>query len=83
MVASQLMRKFKRPAMLLAAGVVVAGAVSLALERAGMYSCECYPECWCKRPGFNVFRWVVPRFHQGPWNQEARARHERGLATSA
>jgi hypothetical protein len=61
---------------LAAVGVVAAGVASLALERAGAYSCPCYPECWCKRPGLNLFRWIIRRGHAGPWDPKARARHE-------
>jgi hypothetical protein len=53
----------KRAFRLLAVGYVVAGLVALALERAGMYRCACDSDCWCQRPGLNVFRWIVPRFH--------------------
>jgi hypothetical protein len=74
-------RKFRRPLFLAAVGLVLAGAASLAFERAGVYECGCYPECWCKRPGLNLFRWLVPRFHNGPWNPAAKARHEQGLAS--
>ena len=40
------------------------GLVALGLERAGAYECACEPDCWCKRPGLNLFRWVFPRFHR-------------------
>jgi hypothetical protein len=23
--------------------------------------CGCEPDCWCKRPGLRLFRWVTPR----------------------
>lgn len=46
-------------------GYVLMGLVSLGLERAGVYSCGCDPDCWCKRPGLNVFRWILPRWHRG------------------
>jgi hypothetical protein len=37
--------------------------IGRAQEAMGMRTCECYPDCWCKRPGLSVFRWVFPRFH--------------------
>jgi hypothetical protein len=46
-------------------GYVLMGLMSLALERAGVYGCGCDPDCWCKRPGLNVFRWVLPYWHRG------------------
>jgi hypothetical protein len=48
---------------LLVVGYIVAGLIGLALERAGVAQCPCEPDCWCKRPGLNVFRWVFPRCH--------------------
>ncbi len=57
-------------ARILGAGVVITGLVGLALERAGLRSCGCYPECWCKRPGLNLFRWITPpTLHRGPWRE--------------
>ncbi len=54
----------KRALTLVVLGYVLAGFVSLGLKRAGVYKCACQPDCWCKRPGLNVFRWVFPRFHR-------------------
>ena len=54
----------KRALKLLAFAYVLAGLVALGLERAGAYECACEPDCWCKRPGLNLFRWVFPRFHR-------------------
>jgi hypothetical protein len=54
----------KRALKLMAFGYVAAGLIALGLERAGFYGCACEPECWCKQPGLNVFRWVFPRFHR-------------------
>jgi hypothetical protein len=57
-------------------GLLLAAVSSRVLERAGVYECGCYPECWCQRPGLSLFRWIVPRFHDAPWNPEDKARHE-------
>jgi hypothetical protein len=48
--------------------VLVLGYVTLALyyrarEAVGLLTCECYPDCWCRKPGLSIFRWVFPRFH--------------------
>jgi len=56
----------KRALKLMAVGYVLAGLIALGLERAGVYECGCEPDCWCRRPGLNVFRWVFPRFHRLP-----------------
>jgi hypothetical protein len=47
-------------------GYVVLALVSKAREAAGLLSCDCYPDCWCWRPGVSLFRWVFPRFHHNP-----------------
>lgn len=30
------------------------------VEHLGGMLCECSADCWCKRPGLSVFRWVFP-----------------------
>jgi hypothetical protein len=51
--------------------VLVLGYVTLALyyranEAAGLLTCDCYPDCWCHKPGISIFRWVFPRYHRNP-----------------
>ena len=41
-------------------------------EAAGAMTCGCADDCWCKRPGLNVFRWVFPWGHRS-----ARTAHEK------
>jgi hypothetical protein len=50
---------------------LVLGYVGLALyyrarEAAGLLTCGCYPDCWCKKPGLSIFRWVFLHFHHNP-----------------
>ena len=53
----------------LAVGVYVgAGVVGLVRESLGLNSCGCAEDCWCKRPGLSVFRWVFPRGHRSRWD---------------
>jgi hypothetical protein len=54
----------KRFVGLLVAVYVGAALVGLAQERAGLRRCGCKPDCWCKRPGLSVFRWVFPYRHR-------------------
>lgn len=35
-------------------------------EAAGLMTCDCYPDCWCRKRGLSVFRWVFPRYHHNP-----------------
>jgi hypothetical protein len=59
----------RRPLRLLILGVLVAGGLGLALERAGVsrFRCACSTDCWCKKPGLNLLRWITPgRWHSIP-----------------
>ena len=48
----------------LSAYLLIAVANKVA-EAAGAMTCGCADDCWCKRPGLNVFRWVFPWGHRG------------------
>ena len=41
------------------------------VEGMGAVECGCAPECWCKRPGLSLFRWVFPVGHRCPNNESA------------
>ena len=53
----------KRVILFLAIGYVVLGLITRAKEATGVYTCRCYQDCWCQKPGISLFRWVFPRFH--------------------
>lgn len=59
----------KRIVLSLALGYVILALAGRAQEAAGLRTCECYPDCWCKNPGLSLFRWVYPRSHHGPWQE--------------
>jgi hypothetical protein len=44
----------------LALGTILLALVALNAKLDAANECDCYPECWCKRPGLRHFRWVVP-----------------------
>ncbi len=44
----------------LGAGYLALALLGHRLERKGRLRCECLPECWCKRGGIKLFRWVFP-----------------------
>ena len=50
----------------LVVGYVVLALYCRAREAAGLMTCDCYPDCWCRQPGLGLFRWVFPRFHHNP-----------------
>jgi hypothetical protein len=50
---------------------LVLGYVSIALyysarEAAGLLTCDCYPDCWCRKPGPQHLPVVFPRYHRNP-----------------
>ena len=54
----------KRAILALLTGYVVLALVTRAKEAAGFYTCECDADCWCRKPGLSLFRWVFPRWHK-------------------
>jgi hypothetical protein len=58
--------QMKRALKSLVVGYLVLAFVSKAREAAGMMTCDCYPHCWCRKPGLSIFRWVFPRYHHNP-----------------
>lgn len=56
----------KRVLISLMIGYVFLALVAKAREAAGLLTCDCYPDCWCRKPGLSLFRWVFPRFHHNP-----------------
>jgi hypothetical protein len=58
---------------------LIVGYVAIALftrtkEAAGLITCKCYPDCWCRMPGLSLFRWVFPQFHHNPALEEWKKR---------
>ena len=45
---------------------LVAAVVGLVRESNGKLRCECEDDCWCKRRGLSLFRWVFPIGHSLP-----------------
>jgi hypothetical protein len=44
---------------------VLAAIATRVAEALGVWrQCGCAPDCWCKKPGLSLFRWVVPVKHQ-------------------
>ncbi|MDR7253360.1 hypothetical protein J2X46_002345 [Nocardioides sp. BE266] len=56
-------------------GVLLSGYLLLAVgnkvaEAAGARRCHCADECWCRRAGLSLFRWVFP------WHTNRREQHD-------
>ena len=59
-------------------GYVLLAALTRLGEAAGVQSCGCAEDCWCKRPVLSTFRWVFP------WRHRGVDRHEKeDLATAS
>jgi hypothetical protein len=56
----------KRALLSLVIGYLIVALATRAQEAVGVLSCDCSPDCWCKKPGLSLFRWVFPRFHRNP-----------------
>ena len=54
----------KRGLLFLGALYIGAALIAHAQERRGAIRCECGEDCWCKRPGLSLFRWVFPFGHK-------------------
>ena len=54
----------KRIFLLLVTIYVGAALIGHARERRGAIKCQCQEDCWCKRPGLSLFRWVFPLGHK-------------------
>lgn len=53
-----------RRALVIAAVAYLAAAVrGLVKESNGELRCTCEADCWCKKPGLGLFRWVFPLGH--------------------
>jgi hypothetical protein len=49
------------------AAMYLGGAVmGRIMESRGAMRCPCLDDCWCKRPGLSLFRWVFPYGHSLP-----------------
>jgi hypothetical protein len=55
---------FRRGLPLAGALYIGAALIGHAQERRGALTCECHEDCWCKRPGLSLFRWVFPLAHK-------------------
>jgi hypothetical protein len=56
----------KKLVVILGLGYVALALIYRAREAAGLLTCDCYADCWCRKPGLSVFRWVFPRYHHNP-----------------
>ena len=63
----------RRVLALLAGGYLLLALGNKAAEAAGAIRCGCAEDCWCKRPGLNLFRWVYPWGHRSTHTAQEKA----------
>ena len=63
----------KRLVLIALGGYLLVAVGNKVAEAAGMLTCGCADDCWCKRPGLNLFRWVFPWRHHGHTAEEKAA----------
>lgn len=54
----------KRLLLRLAGGYLLFAVIGRFVEGMGAVECGCGPDCWCRRPGLSLFRWVFPYRHR-------------------
>jgi hypothetical protein len=53
----------KRAVLMLVGAYVLVAVGNRVAEHFGAMRCDCAEDCWCRRPGLNLFRWVFPWRH--------------------
>ena len=53
---------------------LVTAVVSRLAESTGAWNRQCgrHDDCWCKKPGLTLFRWVTPRRAHHTWTAEEK-----------
>lgn len=63
----------KRVLVLVLGSYVLVAVSNKVAEAAGMMTCDCADDCWCKRPGLSLFRWVFPWGHRNAHTADEKA----------
>lgn len=57
----------KRLMVIAIGGYLLLAVSNKVAEAAGARRCHCADECWCRRPGLSLFRWVFPWHTNAHW----------------
>ena len=63
----------RRSVTVLVAGYLLVAAGNRVAEHVGVMRCGCAADCWCRRPGLSLFRWVFPWGHRSAHTAEEKA----------
>jgi hypothetical protein len=64
----------KRLLLVVVTGYVLVAAGNRVAEHLGAMRCGCAEDCWCRRPGLSLFRWVFPWGHRSAHSAAEKAR---------
>jgi hypothetical protein len=70
----------RRIAVAVVFGVLLVAVATRLAEAAGTRQCGCHGDCWCKKPGLSLFRWVVPGRAHRRWTAEEKRAFEAALS---
>ena len=60
----------------LACGYLLVAVATRVAEHLGARRCDCADDCWCRRPGLSLFRWVFPWGHHPGHSAEEKAERD-------
>jgi hypothetical protein len=63
----------KRAVLVLVGAYVLVAAGNRVAEHFGAMRCDCAEDCWCRRSGLNLFRWVFPWGHHPSHSADQKA----------
>lgn len=61
----------RRAALVLIGAYVLIAVGNRLAEHLGAMRCGCATDCWCRKPGLSLFRWVFPWEHRSAHTAEA------------
>ena len=74
-------RIMKRVVLIVLGAYLLAALLTRAAEAKGIhFECGCHDDCWCKRPGIGLFRWVTPRRVHHAWSEDEKRAFDEELA---
>lgn len=63
----------RRAVLVLVGGYLLIATANRVAEHFGARRCSCAADCWCRRPGLSLFRWVFPLGHRSAHTANEKA----------
>ena len=64
----------RRPFFVFVSVLTLFAVLTRVAESAGYRTCGCADDCWCRRRGLDLFRWMIPVGHSSVDPDEKAAR---------